>query len=122
MHLRYFKAYAGMTAPCRNPSEKDSAGIFTPANATCRECLTKGPLPAPVVLDEVGKVVAAHHGVQEDAARHRVEQQQDVQRGRPAQRARDPGQGGQGAQSVKRGGWQAAVTVLHDHMQLGGSE
>ncbi len=46
-----------------------------------------------MVLDEVGEVVAAQQGVQEDGARHRVEEQQDIQRGRPAQRARDPGQG-----------------------------
>ncbi len=43
---------------------------------------------APVVLDEGGEV-GAHEPVQEDAAGHRVEQEQDVQRGRPTQRSRD---------------------------------
>lgn len=41
-----------------------------------------------MVFDEGGEV-GAHEPVQEDGTRHRVEQQQNVQRGRPPQRSRD---------------------------------
>lgn len=45
----------------------------------------------PVILDQSGEV-GAHEPVQEDAAWHRVEQQQDVQSGGPPQRTRNAAQ------------------------------